>query len=280
MEKVNSPLISAAELLETSKDENLVLVDARGSRESYAEKHLKEAIFIDLNTQLSDIKEDPADGGRHPLASIDQFAETLAQLGITEKHQVVVYDDKNGAMSAARFWWMMRAIGHEKVYVLNGGLQAAITAGFPLNSGEEKANPAAPYPIQEWTLPMSTLSEIENDVAKEDHIVIDVREEERYNGSYEPIDLIAGHIPGAINVPFSTNLAEGGLFLSSEELKEKYQKIFNEIPIENVTVHCGSGVTACHTLLALSHAGMKIPSLYVGSWSEWSRNDMPIGTNL
>ncbi len=122
------------------------------------------------------------------------------------------------------------------------------------------------------------MDEVAEAAASNQHIVVDVRDRERYLGNQEPIDLIAGHIPGAINIPFAGNLDERGFFRSPEELRAKYSEAFANVPLENVTVHCGSGVTACHTLLALAQAGMEIPALYVGSWSEWSRNPREIAT--
>jgi thiosulfate/3-mercaptopyruvate sulfurtransferase len=272
-----TPLIQAEELLRLNPS-SYILVDASFGKTNYEANHLKGAIYVDLNTQLSDIKSDAADGGRHPLPTAEQFSERLGDLGITPDSHVIVYDNKNGGMSAARFWWMMKAIGHEKIQVLNGGINAAVASGFPTRNESVDPVPASPYPIDRWKLPLSNLNEVEDVSQKESHIVVDVREADRYLGKVEPIDLVAGHIPGAINIPFSENLETDGQFKSSDELKEKYQKAFGETPTENIIVHCGSGVTACHTLLALAHAEMEIPKLYVGSWSEWSRNGKTIAT--
>lgn len=271
-----TPLIQAEELKGLTPS-SYILVDASFGKANYDEKHLKGAIYVDLNTQLSDIKPDAANGGRHPLPTPYQFSERLGELGITPDSHVIVYDNKNGGMSAARFWWMMKAIGHQKIQVINGGLNAAIAAGFQTSNESVNPNPASHYPIEGWKLPLSSLTEVEAVAQKESHIVVDVRETDRYLGKVEPIDLVAGHIPGAINIPFSENLDSDGQFKSSEDLKEKYQKAFGDTASENIIVHCGSGVTACHTLLALAHAGMEIPKLYVGSWSEWSRNGKTIG---
>ena len=269
------PLIQSEDLLRLPPA-SYILIDASFGKANYEEKHLKGAIYVDLNTQLSDIKSDAADGGRHPLPTPQQFSVLLGQLGITPDSLVIVYDNKNGGMSAARFWWMMKAIGHEKIQVVNGGLNAAVASGFPTSSASVTPVPASPYPTDGWKLPLSSLDEVDAVAQKESHIVVDVRETDRYLGKVEPIDLVAGHIPGAINIPFSENLETDGQFKSPDELKAKYQKAFGDIPSENVIVHCGSGVTACHTLLALAHAGMEIPKLYVGSWSEWSRNGKTI----
>ncbi|MEL6484331.1 MAG: sulfurtransferase [Bacteroidota bacterium] len=264
-------------------DENLVLIDARFSKtiqEDYKKEHLKGALHVDLNAQLSDIKEDAAEGGRHALPSISEFAALLTHLGISKASHVVVYDASTSSMAAARFWWMLKSAGHEQVKVLNGGLKEAIKVGYPTSSGEETPKVVESYLVTDWQLPLTTIGEVEKTTQLDNHVLIDVRAAERYRGETEPIDLIAGHIPGAINVPLTGNIDEDGFFLSPEVLKAKYETVLGDIPISNVTVHCGSGVTACHTLLAMTHAGFETPTLYVGSWSEWSRNDKPIATDL
>jgi len=272
-----TPLIQAEELLLLNPS-SYILIDASFGKTNYEANHLKGAIYVDLNTQLSDIKPNVADGGRHPLPTLQQFSERLGALGIRTDSHVIVYDNKNGGMSAARFWWMMQAIGHEKIQVIDGGLQAAIASGFPISDENVTPEPTSPYPIDGWKLPLSSLEEVEDVAQKESHIVVDVRETDRYLGKVEPIDLVAGHIPGAINIPFAENLEADGRFKNPEILKEKYAAALGAIPTENIIVHCGSGVTACHTLLAMAHAGMEIPKLYVGSWSEWSRNGKTIAT--
>ena len=167
---------------------------------------------------------------------------------------------------------------HEKVQVLNGGIQEAEKQNFPINSDEVVVNKVGLYNVNTWKLPLAGINEVEKFSEDKNHIVIDVRATERYNGEYEPIDLLAGHIPGAKNIPFTENLDSNGLFLPSEQIKAKYDHLLGNVPNENIIVHCGSGVTACHTLLAMDYAGLEIPNLYVGSWSEWSRNDKPIAT--
>lgn len=273
------PIIDAKSLLERYKKESCLLVDASNgpnSIDNYERKHLEGAIFIDANTQLATIEADVSNGGRHPLPSIDDFSKTLGDLGITPQTWVVVYDDKNGANAAARFWWMLKAIGHEKIQVLNGGIQAAEKIGFPVNANPVVFSKKEKYPCKSWKLPMSTIAEVEKVSQLPSYKIIDVRESFRFNGESEPIDLIAGHIPGAINIPFTQNLDENGLFLAPQILKEKYNAILEKSSTENTIVHCGSGITACHTLLAIHIAGFAIPKLYVGSWSEWSRNDKSI----
>lgn len=269
-----SPIILPSEL-KNLPTENLVILDARVGKDvyrNYLEKHLKGARFIDLDKDLAEIGENAAFGGRHPLPGIEKFAETLSELGISEKSHIIIYDDKNGTNAAARAWWMLKAFGFENVQVLDGGFQNAEKQNVEFSSGEETFEKAEIIKRENWLLSMSTLEEVENELINGNSAVIDVRDAYRYRGESEPIDLVAGHIPGAINIPFSENLDENGNFLAPEILKEKYLKLLEGKP-ENLIIHCGSGVTACHTILALHHAGFEIPSLYVGSWSEWSRRE-------
>lgn len=269
-----SPIISPSEL-KNLPTENLIILDARAGKDvyqNYLNKHIKGAKFIDLDKDLAEIGKDAAFGGRHPLPSIEKFAEILSNLGISEDSHVVIYDDKNGANAGARAWWMLRSFGLKKVQVLDGGIQSAEKEGLEFSSGEETFEKSNIIKKDNWLLPTSTLESVENELTNNSSTVIDVRDAYRYNGESEPIDLVAGHIPGAINIPFSENLDENGNFLKSEILKEKYSKLLANKP-QNIIIHCGSGVTACHTILALEYAGFQIPRLYVGSWSEWSRRE-------
>lgn len=272
-----SPIISVDELLELRSNSNLVLLDVSNEK-SYLEQHLKGAIFVDLNTQLSAIKEDVSNGGRHPLPPFLSFIQTLEQLGINSQSHVVLYDRHNGANAAARMWWMLRSVGHTQVQVLNGGFQEALLEEYPTESGKEAAPKSATYTtsLKNWKLPLVQLKEMDNLIKTDDNIIIDVRDAYRFRGDSEPIDLIAGHIPTAINIPYSENLDEDGLFLDPEELRTMYQSFISK----DTVVYCGSGVTACHTLLAIDYAGLVIPNLYVGSWSEWSRNNRKVSNEL
>lgn len=275
-----SPIIEVDELLKIYKNFDVLIFDVSNSRNAqsnYETEHIEGAFFIDLNTQLADIKSDFSAGGRHPLPQIETFAKTLTDLGISIDKHIVIYDDKNGSNAAARFWWMLKSVGHVKVQVLNGGLPQAKKNNFPLSSKIETVQTVSEsYKIDKWNLPTIDISEVESVSLNPNYLVVDVRDKERYDGISEPIDLVAGHIPGAINIPFTENLDQNGLFLNPIELRNKYQKIFGDITNENIVVHCGSGVTACHTLLALDYAEMDLPKLYVGSWSEWSRNNKQI----
>lgn len=270
-----SPIISAAELKDKVQNSNLIILDARAGKDmhqNYLDHHIKGARYIDLDKDLADIGDNAAFGGRHPLPEVDKFAETLADFGISENAHIVVYDDKNGTNAAARAWWMLKSFGLQNVQVLEGGMQAAEKEGIEFSAGEELFEKADLIKIENWLLPVKSLEEIENELTSRSSTVVDVRDAYRYKGESEPIDLVAGHIPGAINIPFSENLDENGNFLKPEVLKEKYTQILKDQP-QHLIIHCGSGVTACHTILALHYAGFPIPDLYVGSWSEWSRRE-------
>lgn len=280
---MTSPIIAAQQLLSILSQSELILVDARTSpnpKATFDQGHLEGARFVDPNKDLADIKENLANGGRHPLPEIQDFCNVLGKLGITPNSHVVVYDDQNGANAAARMWWMLRALGHEKVQVLEGGIQAGQKAGIPSSSVALEINEEEPYPAVAWSLRIATMEEVEKASWDKEKLIVDVRSEERYRGDHEPIDLIAGHIPGAENIPLTENMDGSGNFLSPEKLRKKYEELLGDYPDENIIVHCGSGVSACHTLLALDYAGLGIPKLYVGSWSEWSRNKKPIGKTL
>lgn len=271
------PLIEAEELKQLAQG-SYTLIDTRGfgnSRERYEQGHLEGALYVDLE-DLAAHPENPAIGGRHPLPEVKDFATLLGSLGLTPQTHVIVYDDKAAANPAARFWWMLKAIGHKQVQVLNGGLQAAAGAGFTVTTTISPLPETTVYPVTGNFNGTVTIDEVTDAVKDPNRIVIDVREAPRYLGQTEPIDLIAGHIPGAINVPYLTNLGNGSRYLSAQELKKQYQDILERKLPQDVIVHCGSGVTACHTLLALEQAGLPGAKLYVGSWSEWSRRDLPV----
>lgn len=269
-----SPIISSSELKNLSS-ENLIILDARVGKDvhqTYLEKHIKGARFIDLDKDLAEIGEDAAFGGRHPLPDITKFTQTLSNLGVSEDSHIVIYDDKNGANAGARAWWMLKSFGLETVQVLDGGFQAAEKDGVEFSSGEESFEKAPIIKKEDWLLPVKALESVENELINHSSTVVDVRDAYRYKGESEPIDLVAGHIPGAINIPFSENLDENGNFLKPEVLKQKYTELLKDKP-QHLIIHCGSGVTACHTILALEYAGFPIADLYVGSWSEWSRRE-------
>ncbi len=268
-----TPIISAFDLKNLT--ENLIILDARAGKDAYQNyliKHIKGARFIDLDKDLAEIGEDAAFGGRHPLPGIKKFGETVSRLGISENSHIVIYDDKNGANAASRTWWMLKSFGLKNVQVLDGGIQIAEKEGLKFSSGEETFQKSELLKTENWLLPISSLEGVENELINCSATVIDVRDAYRFRGEFESIDQVAGHIPGAINIPFSENLDENGSFLLPEILREKYSGLLKGKP-EKLIIHCGSGVTACHTILALNYAGFEIPNLYVGSWSEWSRRE-------
>lgn len=255
----------------------VVLLDARPAA-AYAAGHLGGAIHADLERDLSTAQDpghDPARGGRHPLPAADAFARWLGSIGITPEADIVVYDAAAGANAAARLWWMLRALGHTRVRVLDGGLAAV--PGLATDTAAPVTTAVAPYPHHGFTWPTLDADAVDARRTAGDWKVIDVRSAERFRGDAEPIDPVAGHIPGALNVPYSENLGSDGRFKSAPELRAIYERALGATPPSQVVVHCGSGVTACHTLLALELAGLPGAALYVGSWSEWCRNDRPRG---
>jgi thiosulfate/3-mercaptopyruvate sulfurtransferase len=255
----------------------LRLLDARPGGDglrAYRDGHLPGSLHVDLDTKLAAIG-DPACGGRHPLPDAADFAATVARLGITPEHLVVAYDASAGANAAARLWWMLRSIGHRRASVLDGGMAAAIEAGIHLERTPPPApQPAGPIPAPAWQWPLADADQVAAAARDPEALVLDVRSRERYRGETEPFDPVAGHIPGAENVPFSENLRTGGRFHSPDTLRAIYRDRFGP-RLERSIVHCGSGVTACHTLLAMEVAGLPRPALYVGSWSEWCRSPRP-----
>ncbi|MCQ6959912.1 sulfurtransferase [Mucilaginibacter aquariorum] len=262
-------------------DPSTIIIDVRAganAHERYLAGHLPNAIYANLDDDLAEHPADPAFGGRHPLPSLQDFAATLSRWGIKPDSHIVVYDDKNGAMGGARLWWMLRSIGHTNVQVLNGGLKVATDEGLELSTDDYKPTATGPYPIPEEFSHTVDIEEVEAAAKADNRIVIDVREGQRYLGFTEPLDLVAGHIPGAVNLFYSTSLSPEGKFLTSQALASLYNETIGDTNPQDVIVHCGSGVTACHTLLGMEHAGITGPKLYVGSWSEWSRRDLPIAT--
>lgn len=261
------PLIRARKLSAVLDDVHLCdvrwdLTNPEKGRETYRQGHLPGAVFVDLDRDLA---APPGAGGRHPLPAMEDFAATLGRLGITPESWVVVYDDVAGRI-AARMWWMLRSIGHNQSQVLDGGLKAWIDVGGTLGIGDVTPDP------REYPAPDGFSGVVHRDQLGE-HIVVDARAPERYRGEVEPVDPKAGHIPGAVNIPTSENLDESGRFRSSNALAELYR----DIP-DSAVMSCGSGVTACHDAMAMVAAGREMPDVYVGSFSEWSRLDLPVST--
>lgn len=261
------PLISHEELAERLHD--VVVCDLRWSltgpdhgRAVYEEGHIPGAVFVDLD---EDLAAPPGMRGRHPLPPVGEFADTLGRLGVGRRDEVVVYDDMGGAV-AARMWWMLRSIDHKRSRLLDGGYKTWRDAGHPVETGW--VSPASTtYPSPKAFRGVVTLDGLSG------RPLIDARSPERYKGEVEPVDPKAGHIPGAVNLPFSENLEPDGKFLAPEELARRFSEVG-----DRAVVACGSGVNACHNALAMVAAGLEMPDVYVGSFSEWSRMGMPVRT--
>jgi thiosulfate/3-mercaptopyruvate sulfurtransferase len=270
------PLISAAQLAERLA--SVRLIDARGGgREAFAQSHLHGAVFADLESDLAR-PGDPRSGGRHPLPDLADWCRTLGRWGVTPATSVVVYDAAGGANAAARAWWMLRAVGHEDVAVLDGGLPAAVAAGLPMTAEPTTVEKAASYPVPpggRWQLPVVNADQVDALRLDPDRCLIDVRAEFRYRGESDPFDPVPGHIPGAVNQPYAGSLDAEGRFLAADEVRRRFERTLDGRAVADTTVYCGSGVTACHALLAMAHAGLDGAGLYVGSWSEWCRIDRP-----
>jgi thiosulfate/3-mercaptopyruvate sulfurtransferase len=262
---------------------SLVVLDCRfdltapdaGAR-AYLAGHIPTARYVDLNRDLS--APVTAASGRHPLPAPERMAARFEALGIREHSQVVVYDDVNGSF-AARAWWLLRWLGHAQVAVLDGGMKAWRAAGGALESGgttqPADSGPAASGAASSPRVdPQAVVGSDElAELLKEGHrLLVDTRAPERFSGTVEPIDPVAGHIPGAVNHPFSANLAGDGHFLPPEELERRWRERLNGVSPADTIAMCGSGVTACHNLLALEIAGLPGAKLYAGSWSEWIRD--------
>jgi thiosulfate/3-mercaptopyruvate sulfurtransferase len=248
------------------------LVDARPGHPA---SHLLGAVHADVDTELAAV-DDPAHGGRHPLPPVDDFAARLGAWGIGPATPVVIYDDHSGANAAARLWWMLRALGHEAVAVLDGGLRAAVAAGLPMTGEPSPVTALPPYPHRgAWRLPLADIDEVDAARADPSRRIVDVRAAFRFRGESEPFDPVAGHIPGAVNAPYGASLGPDGRLRRPEELRAHYLERLAGVPPAGAIVHCGSGVTACLTLLGLEVAGLPGAALYVGSWSEWCRSGRP-----
>lgn len=248
-------------------DVRFYLTDPGQGRREYDAGHLPGAVFVDLHHQLAG----GAGGGRHPLPDVGDFTTLLGRLGISPSSFVVAYDSSGGAM-AARLWWMLRSIGHGQVAVLDGGYPAWVRAGKPVTQDVDRRRPVEYPDVAEWTGILDA-----DDVAEGVALgatLVDSRAPERFRGEVEPIDARAGHIPGAINRYHLDNLAPDGTHRPVPELAQRFAGV-GESPI----VYCGSGVTACHNLLAMSLAGVANARLYPGSWSDWSSDPTrPIAT--
>ena len=278
---MHTTLIEPTELATRLTDPSWAILDCRfelaqpqWGASAYAAGHIPHALYAHLDEDLSGPV--AASTGRHPLPEINALAETFGRWGIDAQVQVVAYDQGNGAY-AARLWWLLRWMGHSRVAVLNGGFAAWQRAGLPVD-----AKPATRQPRRFVALPTAnqvvTTAELERALARgelatgEAMLLVDARAADRFAGENETIDPVAGHVPGAHNHPFARNLEASGEFLPAPELRRRWQATLRKVPVERAISMCGSGVTACHNLLALEIAGLSGARLYAGSWSEWIRD--------
>ena len=267
-------LVSAEELAAALGRFDLVLIDARfgladpaqGERD-YIEGHLPGAVYAHLDRDLSDHSR--KGHGRHPLPAATDFSERLGAWGISPEQQVVVYDARDGAMAASRAWFLLKLLGHRNVAVLDGGYARWTQLGLPVTADIPQPEPVA-YEGHYDTALLADAEELAHPDAADAPLVIDARAAERYRGDIEPLDRVAGHVPGAINRPYALNLQADGCFRSASELAADYRALLNGVPPDRVVLMCGSGVTACHDLLAMEHAGLHGARLYADSWSGWS----------
>ncbi len=268
-------LISTAVLASHMDDPAYAIVDCRtklddlawGGRE-HAASHIPGAVYADLTHDLSSPKN--GTNGRHPLPDPEALAQTFSRLGIASGVQVVAYDQENG-MFASRLWWLLRWLGHDAVAVLDGGFKTWTAEGRPVESGETRRAPRAftGAPRTDMSVDVAAVS---SRLGPAGPRLVDARAPERYRGDSEPIDKVGGHIPGAKNHFFQWNLDEQGLFRTPEDLRATIAESTGGVPADQMVCYCGSGVTACHNLLAFEHAGLTGAKLYAGSWSEWSAN--------
>ncbi|WP_248929172.1 sulfurtransferase [Paenibacillus hamazuiensis] len=272
-------IVSQEWLFERGTDDHTVIVDCRfvlgnpdAGRRSYEEDHIPGAVYFDLEEDLSSpIKEH---GGRHPLPDWDAFAKRLGEAGIGNESTVIAYDDQGGAM-ASRFWWMLKYLGHDRAYVLDGGYTKWKEAGYPVTEEPAAAHEASfiPHPQPHMLVGME---EVKQRIGRPETVLIDSRESKRYEGLEEPIDKVAGHIPGARNHFWKDSLNGQGGWKTAEEQRERFAGLPRD---QEIIVYCGSGVTACPNVLALTEAGFTNVKLYAGSWSDWiSYEENPIAT--
>lgn len=269
-------LISAEELavLVESPDTRVVdcrfdLLDPGAGRRSYLSGHIAGAVFADLDQDLA--APVTPQSGRHPLPDAGTFARTCEKLGISNATEVVVYDQHNGSL-AARAWWMLRWLGHDRVRLLNGGIDRWVSQGRPLVKGLEKVGTGSFHPEPRPGKVLTTDELVGGPEEVADIRLIDARDAARFRGELEPIDPVAGHIPGSTNLPFMASLHADGTWRPTGELEQLWFRVLGEDPGVPWAVMCGSGVTACHLALSGIEAGYSEPRLYIGSWSEWIRD--------
>ncbi|MEO5624751.1 MAG: sulfurtransferase [Dokdonella sp.] len=242
------------------------LADADKGERDYAIAHIPGAVYAHLARDLSDLSKQCM--GRHPLPQDGAFSNALSRWGWQPDLSVVAYDDANGALAAARLWWLLRLAGHTRVAVLDGGLTAWRAAGFALEAGQVRREPTRAHVAIDRDQAV-WFDEIERSRADASIVVLDARAAPRYRGEVEPIDPVAGHVPGALNRPFSENLDASGRFKAADELRREFEHLLGTRDVRAVAHSCGSGVTACHNLLAMEHAGLMGSRVFAPSWSGW-----------
>lgn len=265
-------LVSAADLAEQIDAPDVVVVDCRfdlrdpaAGERSYVAGHLPRAVYANLDRDLADLSKQGR--GRHPLPEAEAFNTTLGRWGISPEHRVVAYDARDGA-HAARLWWMLRLLGHDSVAVLDGGFEAWVRHGGAIERTLPRPR-LAKYKARFNARAVATTAVVAARMASGNGVLVDARSAERYRGEVEPIDMVAGHIPGAGNRPYTSNLTADGTFRPADELAAEFRLLLGDTPVAEAVMMCGSGVTACHNLLAMEHAGLRGARVYPGSWSEW-----------
>jgi len=257
-------------------DARFSLADPQSGAALYAQGHLPGALYVDLNRDLSDLGR--TGHGRHPLPDSDAFAARLGAWGIGPQTDVVIYDAGDGSMAAARLWWLLRLIGHAQVRVLDGGFAAWQAAGLPVTAALPPVTALPPYPGQFDRSQIASVEEVQARLKHAPGWLIDARAGERFRGEVEPLDPVAGHVPGAVNRPFALNVHEGRL-RPAEDLRAALQPLIGTHAPDEVMLMCGSGVTACHLLLAMEAAGLEGARIYADSWSGWvSDASRPVAT--
>ncbi len=266
-------LWSVQQLDDAIGDDTLIVVDCRFALDqpdagyrAWLESHIPGARYAHLDNDLSGPL--TSSSGRHPLPSASAFSAFLARLGWEPGKTLVVYDNMSGAM-AGRLWWLMRYFGHDCAAMLDGGFPAWQDAGYRLESGKLIVKGARPVKLHEHPELLMTASQVSEGLKQGSIVLVDARAPERFAGEVEPLDRIAGHIPGAVNYPFQLNLDSRGLFKTARELRDGLSVLTAESGFPNLVHMCGSGVTACHNLFAAELAGIGGGKLYAGSWSEW-----------
>jgi thiosulfate/3-mercaptopyruvate sulfurtransferase len=277
-----SPLITTTQLAAQFDDKNLIIVDTRHDlmnasfgRDAYAASHIPGAIFMSIDDDLAAQKN--GKNGRHPLPTPDAFAKTLGTKGIGNTSKVVVYD-QGSAMFVGRLWWMLKWLGHDNVFILDGGFAQWQKENRAVESTTNTRAATTFFASENASMRLS-INETATTLGDATRRIIDARAPERYRGEVEPVDPVAGHIPGAFNRPFPTNLRDG-VFKPADELKREFEVLLAGRAPEHIIHQCGSGVSAIANIIAMEHAGLSGSKLYAGSWSEWCQDaSRPVAKN-